>query len=127
MLLFPFANFYDSGLEPRFLCKFLLDCGVAWVPDLSIYILKFGFLFSLVFVFILGLIVRRLLLSAFIYNRFLNFGILYFIFLGFISLPVGNFVTISSSNWILFVLFMMCYLFKGFYLGSKRKSKVYFK
>ena len=127
MLLIPFASLYDVGLESRFLCGVMLDCGAAWVPDISIYMLKYGFLFILSFVFVLGVFVRRLLLSAFLSGSFLKFGILYFVFLGLVSLPVGNFVTVSSSNWILFVLLVIWFLFKGFYIGSVAKSKVIFR
>ncbi len=67
-----------------------------WEPDSSVYILKFGIIITLFMIFFIGFF------SKYLYSRIFNnisaLILLFYIFYFFISLPVGNFITVSSAS-----------------------------
>jgi hypothetical protein len=88
----------------------LIDCGVNWEPDISVWFNKFGLLFFTLIVIFLGGIFKYLV-TAYVYSsdKFSLMALAYFIFLQLISFPCGQFITTSSSN-ILSLLFLLSYL-----------------
>lgn len=73
-----------------------VDQGARWHPDMIIFINYLGFIGLIILCYLLGLLFKN------IYNNcneniFSHF-VLFFIILQMISLPVGNFVLVSSSN-----------------------------
>lgn len=96
-LILPFANLYDPELNARLLCKDM-DCAQAWIPSIVNYILYMGVLLVLVMAFLMGILGRYLLKAVLIKQKFLEVAVLYFIFFVFISSPVGDFISVSSSN-----------------------------
>lgn len=97
-LLSPIAMFNETAMKPNFLCDKTLDCGAAWSPDLVSYLVNLGILLTLVFVMFIGYLSKRLLSKIKLNKSILEIGALFYIFLSIISLPVGNFITASSSN-----------------------------
>ena len=85
------------------ICSKVIDCGAAWSPDVTKLIDNLGLiLFTCLIVIVAKLSLR-------FYNRMLNGSIistvlLYVVVLFFFSLPVGNFVSASSSIIIAIVL-----------------------
>ena len=97
-LFWPFNSLYRAGLKSDFLCGDTVDCGASWVPDAISYILHLGYFNLMLFAFVLGCLARRLRQSVQERPAFVELAALYFIFLGMVSLPVGSFITASSSN-----------------------------
>lgn len=91
LLLFNYGSSYSD-----LICNRNIDCGVAWIPEIIQLITYFGFIGGGVFLFLLGR------LSVFLYSRAYNsisYSILlFYVFFYMISLPVGNFISTSSSN-----------------------------
>jgi hypothetical protein len=87
----------------------LIDCGVNWEPDISVWFNKFGFFLLISLVSLLG-VFYRYLINTYDYTKqkFVQMGIAYFIFLQLISFPCGQFITTSSSN-ILSLFFFISY------------------
>lgn len=110
LLTFPLAIFYNTNIAPSFLCGIFLDCGGIWIPDVTLYVLKVGFLYLFGFVYLIGFFVKRLTKEAFSSNYFLPYAMLYFAFLSLVSLPVGNFLTVSSANTLILLLVSLRYL-----------------
>lgn len=101
-LILP-GNYLD--LRPAFLCKGTIDCGASWAPSLEKYIYSVGIFGAVIFVFIMGLF-SRFLSYGVLAGDVVSCGTLYFIFLLMVSLPVGNFITDSSSNLLSFLIFL---------------------
>jgi hypothetical protein len=96
MLLLPLSSVVD--LDPRFLCDTRIICGPNWTPDISVYFVKVGLLAVLILIYLIGIAVKKLATTAFLSNDFIKFCLLYYAFLALVSLPVGNFLTVSSAN-----------------------------
>lgn len=92
-------------------CGKALDCGAMWVPDLVVLIRYIGLTGSILFLLLVGLFVKRMLVTIAASHSFFSIVILYFLFLFLLSLPVGNFISASSSNSISFVVACVARLF----------------
>lgn len=103
-LLLPGAGYLDPDLSPRFLCGKIIDCGASWAPSMEKFFYLFGIPGSFMVVFFVGYLAKKLS-SGVEKKDFFSVALLYFIFLLMISLPVGNFITDSSSN-LLSMIFM---------------------
>ncbi len=113
--LAPSAIGYDRGFTlPELLCDIELDCGYAWVPDLSRTMYGLGFLFWMSALFIVGSMSRSILARVVQNAGILDMIIFYFTLVYIITFPFGNVVTASSSNWIVLTLVI------GFKLVSSR-------
>jgi ABC-type multidrug transport system fused ATPase/permease subunit len=108
--IFHFFLGGDVNLLPngKNVCS-LIDCGVNWEPDISVWFNKFGFFLLISLVSLLG-VFYRYLINTYDYTKqkFVQMGIAYFIFLQLISFPCGQFITTSSSN-ILSLFFFISY------------------
>lgn len=102
-LILPFTSYYDDTVYHNSLCDVLLDCGAAWVPDIMLYVVKAGFVGVLLSVYIIGRLTRKISIVAFSSNDLITYAMLYLAFLTLVSLPVGNFLTISSANILLLI------------------------
>lgn len=108
----PGASYMDAQLSPRFLCEGTLDCGASWAPSLEKFFYIFGLPGSFMVIFSLGVLVKKLSLGVSRQDP-LTCSLAYFIFLLMISLPVGNFVTDSSSNLLSMLLLGGAVLFRS--------------
>jgi hypothetical protein len=89
----------------------LIDCGVNWEPDISVWINKFGLFLLITSVASIGVFFRYLInTSNYTKNKFVQIGICYFIFLQLISFPCGQFIVTSSSNILSLFLFVSYFL-----------------
>lgn len=91
----------------------LIDCGVNWEPDISVWFNKFGLFLFIILVTFLGLFFRYLI-NTYDYTKqkFVQIGIAYFIFLQLISFPCGQFITTSSSNILSLFFFISYFIFR---------------
>lgn len=112
MLFFPFASFYDDTVSIKMLCDVTIDCGAAWIPDIVIYIINAGFILIFLASYLVGRFIRGITFVAFSESDVIIYAILYLAFLSLVSLPVGNFLTISSANVLLLVLVSIVYFFR---------------
>lgn len=89
----------------------LIDCGVNWEPDISVWFNKFGLFLLIIFVASMGVFYRYLInTSNYTKHKFIQIGISYFIFLQLISFPCGQFIITSSSNILSLFFFVSYYL-----------------
>lgn len=73
-----------------------VDLGAKWNSDSMVLIESYGIIFTLVFVFLLGLTTK----SIYKHRHFnvLALVLIFFMFYTMLSLPIGNFITASSAN-----------------------------
>lgn len=114
--LLPFGlqitDYSDSYRD--FLCGNVIDCGAAWIPDSLIIIQNLGLFIFIPLIYIIGKIAYLSYIRAMkgeLWFAILLYIIVYFMF----SLPVGNFITASSSI-ILSILFLLICYYKPFRL-----------
>jgi len=99
--LIPLQSYFDSSITEKgvrgIMCENYVNCNFVWVPELITLISIFGIfsLFAVLLLYQLALKIEMRLLSKF--NLF-SLPVLYFLLLFILSLPVGNFFTISSSS-----------------------------
>lgn len=105
----------SQGLRTVF-CE-SLDCQFVWVPDVIVFISVFG-VFSVLVVFLVHF--SLFYLERYAIERFNLFSgpLIYFVVLFLMSLPVGNFYTVSSSN-------ILSSLFFGFFWYVSRKVRLH--
>lgn len=87
-----------------------IDVGAQWTPETVGIIEHFGVVFFILLIFVLGILTRKILSIA--KSEILAIVILFYIYLFFVSLPIGNFLTVSSSNKISLFLALIIVLFK---------------
>lgn len=97
-LLIPRGIFltYETSIR-KLICGKVIDCGAAWIPDIIVYIENLGLVGTFTFIYIMGKASKKLNREV-INGSIISTALLYIIALFFISLPVGNFITASSSN-----------------------------
>lgn len=110
--LIPFGpQFSPDGNSYRdILCGKIIDCGASWIPDSMIFIYNLGLIIYFLLIFLLGKFFHIC------YNQVINGSIkhsisLLFIILFMFSLPVGNFITASSSIIIVLFINILSYIF----------------
>lgn len=103
------------------ICGRVIDCGAAWIPDLVVLIEKLGLLLFGVLILLIGKLSKKMYYSL-IKGSISAALILYIIVLFFLSLPVGNFITSSSSVIIAIILLSACH-----FLPAGKLIKGYFK
>jgi hypothetical protein len=100
-----FAMFIPDGLNVfgigedyvTLMCGKYLDCGTSWIPDMALHLNQIGLILLTVIVTFLGFSSRRLFIKM--HNGSIAAAVLlYFIALYMVSLPIGNFISSSSSN-----------------------------
>ncbi len=96
------------------ICRRTIDCGAMWIPDLAVIVVNFGFLGAIALIFLLGFVSRNVLGCIKKYGSFSSIIILYFVFLFMLSLPVGNFISVSSSNVLNLSFAIVLFLYKRF-------------
>lgn len=110
--LFPSAFTSSNDIQVQ-ICDIFLDCGAAWKPDVLKIIQNVGFLGLVFLIFTLGLFCRKLMAMILREPDFIKITLIFFIFLSMISIPIGNFVTASSSNIILLTLVVIIFVVKN--------------
>jgi len=90
-------------------CENIIDCSVAWIPDLLVILNNFGILGTIFLVFVIGAFSKNLFVKA-VNGSIQASALLYFVFLFMVSLPVGNFITSNSSNFIAIVVSMILFI-----------------
>lgn len=122
--LVPFASTSYTSTDNftlfKKICTYNIDCGVAWGPELFKWISVFGFLiflfvFPVSFYFFLK-IEKKILNSL---NSF-SLPLCYLILLYIISIPVGSFYTVSSSNILCSIFFFLLW-----FSTKKYQRKIY--
>lgn len=92
-------GFAIVGVDSReALCRSVIDCGAAWTPDMVLHMETFGVIGLFAGVWLIGIMARRLLVTTSVRPDSITLILLYFIVLSMLSLPMGNFVSVSSSN-----------------------------
>lgn len=110
MLPMGFESLYAGVSTHRELIERHTYCGASWTPDVIVYIEKIGLPLALFVVFLIGSFGRRLSSSAQL-RSLPSAVLLYYVFIFMISLPVGNFISSSSSNIIALCLALLVYFF----------------
>lgn len=118
----PFADIHRPDLNSDLMCGVALDCGASWVPDIVTYVLRVGIIFLLLLAFMFGLFTRYLLRVIVYKKRSMELFLLYFVFLGLVSLPVGNFIVASSANTLSLIVVILAFFCETIFkkLFSKR-------
>jgi hypothetical protein len=92
-------NFSDSTRD--FVDKFI-NVGAQWTPETVSVIEHFGLLILVLIIVLLGFLTKFIISK--IHYSISSVVILFYIYLYLISLPIGNFLTVSSSNKICLIL-----------------------
>ncbi|MGB8600140.1 MAG: hypothetical protein WCE88_11715, partial [Burkholderiales bacterium] len=111
--LFPFSSMSSNDIQTQ-ICDVLLDCGAAWKPDVLKIIQNVGFLGLFFLIFFIGVSCRKLMVLIFRNPDLNQIVLIFYIFLLMISMPIGNFVTASSSNIILLLTALTFFVVKKF-------------
>jgi len=104
LLPFGFKSINNNSL--KYLMNNIVDMGARWHPDIIFIIERFGYLGLLLFCFFLGMFAKCKDKSPIVYLT--NF----MIFLQMISLPVGNFISTSSSNKLIVMTLIFYWIWK---------------
>ena len=107
----PFGIFMNGGDVRHQLCGPVIDCGAAWVPDSIIFLQYLGLFGLFLSILLLGRLTKTLFFSILNKREFHTVALLYFIILIMFSLPVGNFLLVSSSNILAFFTILLSYLY----------------
>lgn len=97
-----------------------VELGTRWHPDTAIIINNFGFLGLLIICFVLGKTTKIVKSS---YNDSLSYLTQFIIFLQMISLPIGNFVFVSSASTLIVVLLVFLWCLRAFVNRKKYYGK----
>lgn len=124
--LLPMWGYWGADLEEAgvrgLLCGQYLNCRFVWMPDIVLFLSVFGifsFLFSNLFLYWTVKNEKRMMMTQKHSGHAVNF----YLFLFIISLPVGNFLTISSSN---ILGLMIAILMARFRFGPAKTHKEVF-
>lgn len=94
------------------LCENYMYCSVSWQPELFSWFSFFGFIFALLifslFFYIIFKIEKKLLDNLNLYSL----PLLYLLLIYILSIPVGRFYTVSSSNILCTIFFLIFWFFK---------------
>jgi len=85
-----------------------IEIGVRWIPDLITFTNDFGIILTLVLVFLLGRVVKKMQNGTF--PQMLSELLMMIIYIEMLSLPVGNFFANSTPNKLLAVVVIFCML-----------------
>ena len=88
----------------QLVCEGVIKCGVTWHPEYSVILGAYGFLGSIFVVFFIGFIfgvIQKCWLHS---QSVLYLALSYFSLLHIFSLFIGNFIFVSSSNFVLYIL-----------------------
>jgi len=99
------------------------DPGTNWHPDTLLFIQYFGVFGLLILCFIAGRFLKKLDNNCTSRKDYLTYMINYVIMLQMISLPIGNFVIVSSANKLL-VFLLFCILMKRMLVWKKINSSI---
>jgi hypothetical protein len=113
--LFPSIISDGYPFDVKSPCNQFLDCGAAWIPDFVIFTFSYGFVSFCSFIFLIGRLVSILFSMSPSRLDIHKFVVIYLIFVGLTSIPVGNFLTSSSANKMLLCFSFLLYF--GFYIA----------
>lgn len=118
VLMFPkgFLLFNNDTLEEIMVNNVYV--GVRWHPDLIVFIDTFGLIGVFIFMILIGIIIKVIARSSGLTSmKYLTY---FFLMVQFFSLPIGNFIFVSSANKLILVL-IIGYWLAYFILFSKYK------
>jgi hypothetical protein len=102
-------NLFSIELDYRTFAEKFIDIGANWVPDMAVYIDKFGLLFTFILIYFIGQLSRINFKKS---KKSINSSILFFYTnLFMISLFIGDFITSNSSN---LICLLLCLFFSIF-------------
>ena len=102
----------------RFLiCGKLIDCGAAWIPDTMNILYVIGLIGLTALLYFVGLQCGKMSANAIDRSSVIDAVGLYFVMIFMISLPVGNLLSVSSSN-------ILCIVFVIFLKLSKKAQRL---
>ena len=107
------------------ICDIKIDCGAAWIPDAVLLMNASGLFGVLLFCFILGRFLRYVDARGKVSHRALSEMTKFMIMLQMISLPIGNFIIISSANILItcvLIIVWLCFLVKSGCIRLLRKA-----
>lgn len=99
------------------LCGRIIDCGAMWIPDIVLWIQRFGLILTLLFVFLMGRLFNFLCVQLLGSKLFIYGVVLYFITMQMASFQVGNFLSSSSPTQFSIILSIVALLFPHRYTG----------
>jgi hypothetical protein len=124
---FFFLNFFEGNISYSFVYPLLfrdesvsyvvcsaIDCGVNWQPDFMSLVNFFGILLAIPFSYVLILFFSKIHACVSLDSNLAHKILGYFGFLYMFSLPIGQFISSSSSNLILMVMTLILYFFSKF-------------
>lgn len=122
-MLFPFVAPYAERFSSYRLALTAdgVDCGACWDPDLAGFSFYLGLPLLFVVIYILGVLSGKAYNKTLINNDVGNCLVLYLIVYEMISLHVGNFLVVSSSNKIMLIMVIVIICFNLFYKYRIRK------
>lgn len=100
---FPFGPIvfgYEDTIG--YMCSRVVNCGVSWVPDSVRIVSYFGFILLGVLYYYIGVLTKNIE-KRFSKIRLTEVLLLFFVVFSLVSMPIGKFISTSSSNWISFV------------------------
>jgi hypothetical protein len=101
---------FGISISYREYANSFIDVGAQWTPDIISLFQNFGLLGSIIFVICLGYFSNYLLKR--VYYSVSSVILLFFLYFYMISLPIGNFISVSSSNQICIILGILLLVFK---------------
>lgn len=111
-----FSIFIPTGIsifniEPNYrdFVENFIQLGTKWNPDISVYIDSYGIILTFIFIFIIGKYSTKI--ANKMHENIPACILSFYICFGMISLPVGNFITVSSANYISIILALLLYNF----------------
>jgi hypothetical protein len=104
------------------ICNIAIDCGATWMPDAIIYLEYFGLPLFIFILFYAGKITSNIFKKISSGPNFLKFGILYYLSLSMISIPVGNFLLSSQVNISCFLIIVFIFFINRFVFRKRQNS-----
>ena len=108
--LIPMGYIVAGGDSLQSIMRTLVDIGPRWHPDTIGIINGFGYIGLLMFCFFIGFISKNIQRSSVI--KPIELLSLFIIFVQMVSLPVGNFVIVSSANQLIVILLTFYWIWK---------------
>lgn len=102
--LFPFFDLFFE-LDSRYYCTVNFNCDNSWVSSNITHILKLGLVGFWIYLYYCSRLFSSMVESLVLRSNMIFFVLSYYLFLNFFSLPIGDFIWVSSANIINVVFF----------------------
>jgi hypothetical protein len=101
---------FGISISYREYANYFIEVGAQWTPDIISLFQNYGLFGSIIFVYFVGYF-SNFLLKKISYSVS-SVILLFFLYFYMISLPIGNFISVSSSNQICIILGIFLLVFK---------------